>query len=78
MFSASGITTLAYQTCLFTSSWVDEEKIYEFTKQMMETLSTYQNTNDATRQISPETVAIEYIPFHPGAERYFREAGIIK
>lgn len=73
----SEVTTLAYQTCLFTSSWVEEEKIYEFTKQMMETLDAYQDTNDATRQISSETVAIEYIPFHPGAERYFREAGIL-
>ena len=73
----SEVTTLAYQTCLFTSSWVEEEKIYEFTKLMMETLDTYQDTNDATRQISAETVAVEYIPFHPGAERYFREAGIL-
>ena len=73
----SEVETLAYQTCLFTSSWVEEEKIYEFTKQMMETLPNYKETNDATRQISPETVAIEYIPFHPGAERYFREAGIL-
>ena len=71
------VKTLAYQTCLFTSSWVDEEKIYEFTKYMMETLDAYKETNDATRQISPETVAVEYIPFHPGAERYFREAGIL-
>ncbi len=71
------VKTLAYQTCLFTSSWVDEEKIYEFTKKMMETLDVYKETNDATRQISPETVATQYIPFHPGAERYFREAGLL-
>lgn len=73
----SEVTTLAYQTCLFTSSWVDEEKIYQFTKEMMETLPAYKETNDATRQISAETVAIQYIPFHPGAERYYREAGIL-
>lgn len=71
------VKTLAYQTCLFTSSWVDEEKIYQFTKEMMETLPAYKETNDATRQISAETVAIQYIPFHPGAERYYREAGIL-
>ena len=72
------VSTLAYQTCFFTSSWVDEEKIYQFTKMMMETLPVYQDTNDATRQISPETIATEYIPFHPGAERYYREAGILQ
>lgn len=69
------VKTLAYQTCLFTSSWVDEEKIYEFTKKMMETLDFYKETNDATRQISPNTIATQYIPFHPGAERYYREMG---
>ena len=71
------VETLAYQTCLFTSNWVDEEKIYEFTKLMFETLDSYSNTNDATRQISPESAATEYIPFHPGAERYYREAGLL-
>ena len=69
--------TIAYHTCLFTSSWVDEDKIYEFTKTMMESLDSYKDTNDATRQISPDTVATEYIPFHPGAERYYREAGLL-
>lgn len=72
------VNTLAYQTCLFTSSWVDEEKIYEFTRLMMETLDSYVDTNDATRQISPDTVTTQYIPFHPGAERYYREAGLLE
>ena len=73
----SEVDTLAYQTCLFTSSWVEEEKIYEFTKLMLETLDSYHDTNDATRQISPESAATQYIPFHPGAERYYREAGLL-
>lgn len=73
----SEVDTLAYQTCLFTSSWVEEEKIYEFTKLMLETLDVYRDTNDATRQISPESAATQYIPFHPGAERYYREAGLL-
>ena len=72
------VETIAYHTCLFTSSWVDETKIYEFTKLMMETLDSYKDTNAATGQISPDTVATEYIPFHPGAERYYREAGLLQ
>lgn len=71
------VSTIAYHTCLFTSSWVDEDRIYEFTKTMMETLDSYKDTNDATRQISPDTIATEYIPFHPGAARYYREAGLL-
>lgn len=72
------VETLGYQTCLFASSKTDEEQVYAFVKLMMETLDTYKDTNDATRQISPETIANEYIPFHPGAERYYKEAGLLK
>ena len=72
------VETLGYQTCLFASSKADEDQIYAFVKLMMETLDTYKDTNDATRQISKETIATPYIPFHPGAERYYREAGILK
>lgn len=76
--NTDAVETFGYQTCLFTSSETDEDQIYAFVKLMMETLDTYKDTNDATRQITSETVATEYIPFHPGAERYYREAGLIK
>lgn len=72
------VSTLGYMTCLFTSSKADEDQIYAFTKLMVETLDNYKDTNDATRQISPETIAKQYIPFNPGAERYYREAGLLK
>ena len=72
------VETFGYQTCLFTSSKMDDDQIYAFVKLMMETLDVYKDTNDATRQISPDTVATEYIPFHPGAERYYKEAGLLK
>lgn len=70
--------TLGYMTCLFCSSKADNDQIYAFVKLMMETLDTYQDTNVATRQISADTVATEFIPFNEGAERYYREAGLLK
>lgn len=76
--NTEAVDTFGYQTCLFSSSKADDDQIYAFVKLMMETLDTYKDTNDATRQISPETVATEYIPFNPGAERYYREAGLLK
>lgn len=72
------VSTFGYQTCLFCSSKADDDQIYAFVKLMMETLDTYKDTNDATRQISPDTIATPYIPFNPGAERYYREAGLLK
>ena len=82
IITGSGYTvnpkTLGYFTCLFCSSKADDDQIYAFCKLMMETLDSYVETNDATRQISPETVATQFIPFNPGAERYYREAGLLK
>lgn len=72
------VTTLAYMTCLFAGTQTDEEMVYEFVKAMIETLPVYQDTNVATRQISLETIATEFIPMHPGAARAYREAGLMK
>lgn len=71
------VGTLGYMTCLFCSSAADEDQIYAFVKMMCETLDTYQDTNVATRQISLDTIATEFIPFNEGAARYYREAGLL-
>ena len=72
------VATLSYMTCLFCSSKADDDQVYAFVKLMMETLDTYKDTNSSTQQISPETVATQYIPFNAGAERYYKEAGLLK
>lgn len=74
----SEVSTLSYMTCLFCSSKANDDQVYAFTKLMMETLDTYKDTNSSTQQISPETVATQYIPFNAGAERYYKEAGLLK
>lgn len=75
--NTEAVNTLSYLTCLFCSSRADDDQIYAFTKLMMETLDTYKDTNSSTAQISPETVATRFIPFNAGAERYYKEAGLI-
>lgn len=72
------VATLSYMTCLFCSSKANDDQVYAFVKLMMETLDTYKDTNSSTQQISPETVATQYIPFNAGAERYYKEAGLLR
>ena len=72
----SDVNTLGYMTTIFCSAAADEDLIYSFVKGMMESLDTYHDTNDATSQISAETIATEHIPIHEGALRYYREIGI--
>lgn len=72
------VETLGYGTVFFCASDVDEDVVYAFVKVMMEQLDTYVDTNASTRQVSTETVADSVIPLHPGAEKYYREAGLIQ
>lgn len=74
----SDAQTLGYATTIFCSEKADPDLIYSFVKGMMESLDTYQNTNDATRQIRPETIATEHIPIHEGALKYYKEIGIVQ
>lgn len=70
------VNTLGYATTFFCSAEADEDLIYAFVKGMLESLDTYQDTNDATRQITPDTIATAHIPIHEGALRYYHEIGI--
>ncbi len=70
--------TLAYMTCLFCSAEADEDLIYDFVKAMVETMDVYQDTNVATRQISRDTIATPFIPLNAGAEKAYRDTGVIQ
>lgn len=72
------VETLGIMTCFFSHENLPNETAYAFVKYMMESLPTYQGTNTATREISPETVGVSFIPLHPGAEAYYKEMGYIK
>ena len=73
------IPTAAIGNMLITHEGVSEETAYQMTKLMFENLDRMRSAHGAAEGISPET-AIEGlpIPLHPGAERYYREAGLIQ
>lgn len=73
------IPTAAVGNMLITHEGVSEETAYQMTKLMFENLDRMRSAHGAAEGISPET-AIEGlpIPLHPGAERYYREAGLIQ
>lgn len=70
------VATLGYATTIFCSADADEDLIYSFAKGMLESLDNYKETNDATRQISLDTIATAHIPIHDGALKYYKEIGI--
>ena len=62
---------------LITSADKGEDLVYELTKMIYEQREKVVEKHAAGRAINPENVVRDTgTPFHPGAERYYREIGI--
>jgi TRAP transporter TAXI family solute receptor len=72
------VPTAAVGNFLVTHSDVSEETVYQMTKLLFENLDTLAAAHAAAQAIDPEK-ALEGmpVPLHPGAERYYREAGLM-
>ena len=58
---------------------LDEDLVYEITKAIFENLDVLHGAHPSASSITLESaVGLRSIPFHPGAERYYREKGLIK
>ena len=56
---------------------LDEETVYHFTKTLYENRAEVVKHHPAGKAINPKNVVRDTgTPFHPGAERYYREIGI--
>jgi TRAP transporter TAXI family solute receptor len=73
------IPTAAIPNFLVTHSGVPEELVYRMTKAMYDNLDTLYAAHNAARAIKRENALKGMpVPLHPGAERYYREVGLIK
>ncbi|KHF38457.1 TAXI family TRAP transporter solute-binding subunit [Halalkalibacter okhensis] len=72
------IPTAAITNLLLLSNDVSEDAGYEITKTLFENLEQIQGSHNAAKDITLETVDVGMpVPFHPGAERYFKEVGAL-
>lgn len=64
-------------TTLVTSSALDDDIVYAITKEVFTRLQEFKKLHPALAQLSPETMVQGLTaPVHPGAKRFFDEAGI--
>jgi len=76
---AADVETAAVVNYLVTSSAVPDEVAYQMTKQLFDNLPELAAAHSAGRDIKLDgALAGMPIPLHPGAERYFKEKGLIK
>jgi TRAP transporter TAXI family solute receptor len=74
------VETVGVMTTLVTSSTVPESVIYAITKELFENLDTFRGMHPAFADLDPHEMVTRGIsaPFHAGALRYFREAGLVE
>lgn len=76
---AEDVPTVAVMNFFVTHEDVSDETAYQMTKLMFENLPTLVAAHKSASAISLETALTGMpIPLHPGAERYYREVGVIK
>jgi TRAP transporter TAXI family solute receptor len=70
-------TTVAVKATLIVSNDLSEETVYQLTKAIYENKDNY--VHDKAKEMTLEyAVSSISVPFHPGADKYFREVGAIK
>lgn len=75
---SADVPTVAVSNYLITHDDVSDELAYEMTRLLFENVDTLTSSHQAAAQISLEN-ALEGmpVPLHPGAERFYREQGLI-
>ena len=73
------VPAITVQNYLVTHEGVPNETVYKMTKAMFENLDAMRAAHSAAKDINPKTAGIgSPVPLHPGAEKYYKEAGLIK
>lgn len=75
----AAVPTVAIQNFLVTTDTVPADTVYALTKATFENLDQLVAAHNAAKGISKENAAKNPpVPLHPGAEKYYREIGVLK
>lgn len=73
------VRAIGHSTEIIASADLPDIVAYSFVKSLMENIDEVKSLNPSFQKyFSAETAINTMIPLHPGAERYYREAGILK
>lgn len=72
------VETLQLWTALAVNKNMSDETAYELVRVLMENVEEFQEVHSVAGDISLENAAKAPIPFHPGAEKYYKEHGVLQ
>jgi uncharacterized protein len=73
-------TTITMWSAVMAGAHVPDETVYKFIKALTDNTKRVRGIHPSLAHFSAETAARNptHVPYHPGAERFYREAGILK
>ena len=75
----SDVATVAIRNFLVSHTGVSNDDAYQMAKSLFDNLPTMVAAHNAAKAIAlPTAMQGTTVPFHPGAEKFYREAGILK
>jgi len=78
MLNEEDVPTIGMKTTLVASALASEEMVYGVVKVLAENLDRFKNQHPALASLELSDLATgNQAPWHPGAERYFREKGLL-
>jgi TRAP transporter TAXI family solute receptor len=78
-FVTEDIPTVTLDTLLITSSDIPEDTVYKVTKAIYENIDYLHTVHKALNDLTPETITnVTGAPLHPGAEKFYKEVGLLK
>jgi uncharacterized protein len=72
------VKTITSTNIMVVNAKVSNDEAYRITKAVFENMNVMYNAHPSARTIKLETAPVDYVPMHPGAEKYFREKGVMK
>ncbi len=74
------VNTLAFPVMIIAHKDLDAELVYQFTKSVWDNLNELKVAHSAFSPLELESAILGWkdVPIHPGAEKYFKEVGVIK
>ncbi len=73
------IPTIAMANAVVASSKVADDTVYQFVKVALANLDGVRKIHPAFKDFDPkDAVKLANVPLHPGAERYYKESGLLK
>ena len=76
---SSDIPTVATGNVILVREGVPEEVVYQITRAILEHVDEVRSAHPTVQNFQPEMAVLgPIVPYHPGAERYFKEVGLLK